>query len=32
MAIAQVGGEQPAEVRLLTPNLTERQSTAAVVR
>jgi hypothetical protein len=31
MAIARVGGE-PAEVRLLTPNLTERQNTAAVVR
>jgi hypothetical protein len=32
MAIARVGGEQPAEMRLLTPNLAERRSTAAVVR
>jgi DNA-binding LacI/PurR family transcriptional regulator len=30
MAIARVEGEQAAETRLLTPNLTERQSTAVV--
>jgi len=28
MALARVKGEQAAETRLLTPNLTERQSTA----